>query len=64
LIFEGGIAQSARALAATPLATLTAGTHHRLNARLRHSETADAFPLSLEERPAADITPMAEVGPD
>src|SRR5215470_2957079 len=35
LIFEGGIAQSARALAATPLApslaTLPAGTHHRLN---------------------------------
>jgi len=38
LIFEGGIAQGARALAATPLApslaTLPAETHHRLNAAI------------------------------
>jgi hypothetical protein len=39
LIFEGGIAQSARALAATPLAPslvrLPAGTHHRVEHRHR-----------------------------
>src|SRR5436190_18167337 len=38
LIFEGGIPQAARALAATPLApslgTLSAGTQHRLNAAI------------------------------
>ena len=38
MIFEGGIAQAARALAATPLApslaTLPAGTHLRLNAAI------------------------------
>jgi hypothetical protein len=38
LIFEDGIAQGARAIAATPLApslaTLPAETHHRLNAAI------------------------------
>jgi SAM-dependent methyltransferase len=57
LIFEGGIAQGARAsLAATPLApslaTLPAGTHHRLNTAI----DAHLAPFLREGRVSAKMT--------
>jgi hypothetical protein len=56
LIFEGGIAQAARALAATPLApslaTLPAGTHLRLNAAIG----AHLAPLLGDGKVSANMT--------
>ena len=56
-IFEGGIAQAARALAATPLApslaTLPAGTHLRLNAAIgAHGRVALLTPELTQLRSA------------
>jgi hypothetical protein len=56
LIFEGGITQAARALAATPLApslaTLPAGTHLRLNAAIG----AHLAPLLRDGKVSANMT--------
>jgi len=56
LDFEGGLAQAARALAATPLApslvTLPAETHHRLNAAIG----AHLAPLLRDGNVSADMT--------
>ena len=56
LIFEGGIPQAARALAATPLApslgTLSAGTQHRLNAAIG----AHLAPLLREGKVSGNMT--------
>jgi len=56
LIFEGGIAQGARALEATPLApslaTLPAGTHHRLNTAI----DAHLAPLLREGKVSGKMT--------
>ena len=62
LIFEGGIAQAARALAATPLApslaTLPAETHLRLNAAIG----AHLAPLHRDGKVSADMTSNIAVG--
>jgi ubiquinone/menaquinone biosynthesis C-methylase UbiE len=56
LTFEGGIGQAARALAATPLApslaTLPAGTHHRLNAAIG----SHLAPLLRDGKVSANMT--------
>ena len=62
LIFEGGIGQAAKALAATPLApslaTLPAGTHPRLNAAIG----AHLAPLHRDGKVSADMTSNIAVG--